>query len=277
MNSSSFEFSMSLKLLLPPSICLALPAGYLPWLWDFDLSVEVWLHWAPAKPASQPTGAGGRGRTHGGEVPPPGSCGARGLPWTPHLRHMMHTCRCALDTLRCACQGADMKLDVGKCQGLLLWKYEALSLGNPKLCWLLASAQERTLSHGGPGSWTRAAVQPPAALPQGCGRTSETPPSREGLARPCPGQGAGFTEVAQASPCSGVRRSPSEPLCPGCSGVTEAHQLHGLVCSPMRLQRELADSGVRRQQAHTAMLWSLSTSKEHSWDGWATWVCPPLS
>ena len=132
MNSSSFEFSMSLKLLLPPSICLALPAGYLPQLWDFDLSVQVWLHWAPAKPASQPTGAGGRGRTHGGEVPPPGSCGARGLSRTPHLRHMMHTCRCVLDTLRCACQGADMKLGVGKCQGLFIVKIWSFIFGKPK-------------------------------------------------------------------------------------------------------------------------------------------------
>lgn len=62
-------------------------------------------------------------------------------------------------------------------------------------------------------------------------------------------------------------------LCPCCSGGTETHQPHGLVCSPMR-PRDLAGSGVRKQQAHTAVLWGLSTSKEHSWDGW---VCPPLS
>lgn len=83
-------------------------------------------------------------------------------------------------------------------------------------------------------------------------------PGRLGPALPCSGQGAGFTKVARASPCPGVRRSPSEPLCPGCSGGIETHQLHGLACSSMRLQRELADSGVRRKQVHTAMLWGLS-------------------
>lgn len=55
-------------------------------------------------------------------------------------------------------------------------------------------------------------------------------------------------------------------LCPGCSGGTKTYQLHGLVCSPMRL-RDLSGSGMRKQQAHTAVLWGLSMSKEHSWDG----------
>lgn len=82
---------------------------------------------------------------------------------------------------------------------------------------------------------------------------------------PALGRGLGLPRL-HGRPLAQEERGARLSLCPGCSGGTETHQLHGPVCSLMR-PRDLAGSGVGKQQAHTAVLWGLPTSKKHSWDG----------
>ena len=237
------------------------------------------LHWATAKPASQPTGAGGRGP--GRTRPHPQRWGATAkLLWNqepppeplspPHSTYVQ-VCVGHSEMCLSGCRG-DVRC--GKMSRAIV-KIRSFIFGKPKA--LLSSCPgpgEDPLSWR-PRSLDQGSCSAPCCIAAGLRTDLRHHLPRKAWPSPALGRGLGFPRL-HGRPLAQEEGGARLSLCSGCSGGTKTHQLHGLVCSPMRL-RDLTGSGVRKQQAHTAVLWGLSTSKEHSWDGWATWVCPPLS